>query len=524
MKKFYIFILLLSLPFLGIQKGYSQVGTQNYKICVISDLHYFDTTLLINDGPAFQMYLAQDRKLLKESNAIMVSLFDSLLLIHPDIVLIPGDMTKDGEITCHQKILNFILSLKNAGIKVFVINGNHDINNPDALSYNNSTTTSVPTATPAQFKTMYYNYGYNGALKTDTASLSYIAEPIAGLQILSLDVCRYDSNFVNGAPVTSGGYKPHVLQWCKDRLIEARQAGKVVLGMQHHNLMEHYMGQATIFSEYVIDDYDTISTQLANLGLKVMFTGHFHAQDIVMKTTSYGNAIYDVETGSAITYPDPYRIMTLTTDTMLQITGKHITNINYNTGTMTFQQYSLHALQTGLPPQIIYMLMSPPYYVDSATAYAIEPAITETFIAHFGGNESNPSAQTSAIIAMLKQDANYAFIGYILEGIWTDLPPDDWTTTIDLNSKFYSGIQETYNINNILLFPNPSQGIFNLLMPDIKSKINLKIFDISGKLVYDKDSKDNRNVVIDISNKSAGEYIIQVKINNTILTKKIIKN
>ncbi len=522
MKKIsFVFILTFAI-LLGSNNTFGQVGLQNIKICVISDTHYFDSTLLINDGPAFQSYLMQDRKLLKESHAIMVSLIDSLIAEHPDIVLVPGDLTKDGESICHQKMINFFQQMATAGIKVFVAPGNHDINNPMAVSFDNDSVHPVPTISQAQFKTLYGNYGYSQALKTDTASLSYIVEPIAGLQILTMDACRYDSNFVNMYPTTSGGFRPQTLQWIRDRLVEARQSGKVVLGMQHHNMLEHYMGQKSIFSDYVIDGFDSISTDFANLGLKIVFTGHYHAQDIVMNVTSLGNELYDVETGSAITFPNPYRIMNLTTDTMLNITGKRVEHINYNTDTLTFQEYSHNSVQTGLAPQVIYMIMSPPYSVDSATAYTIEPAITETFIAHFGGNEGTPSAQTQAIIAMLITSP-YATIGYILQGIWTDLAPDDWTTSIDLNSPFFAGVPENVNLNNIFLFPNPSKGIFNVLLPEIKSNVIVNIFDIDGKLIYQKASKDNRNMVIDISEHSAGQYIIQLRINNSILSKKIIK-
>ncbi|MEI8203219.1 MAG: metallophosphoesterase [Bacteroidota bacterium] len=520
MKK-YSFLFLISIIISSVST-YSQVGLQNIKICVISDTHYFDSTLLINDGPAFQMNWALDGNLLKESRAIMVSLFDSLISEHPDIVLITGDLTKDGELINHQKMLNFFQQLTAANIKVFVTPGNHDINNPMAFSFDNDTMYTVPTIGPVQFKTMYNNYGYSQALKTDTASLSYVAEPIVGLQILSMDVCRYDSNLYYSQSVTNGGFKPHVLQWVKDRLQEAKQSGKVVLGMQHHNMLEHYMGQKSIFSEYVIDDYDTISSQLADLGLKIVFTGHYHAQDIVEKTTSLGNSIFDVETGSAITYPCPYRITYLATDTMLHITGKHIEHINYNTDTLTFQEYALQSIQSVLPPQIIYMLMSPPYTVDSATAYAIEPAITETFIAHFGGNEGTPTPQTQATITML-ESSPYASIGYILDGIWTDLAPDDWTTDIDLNNPINIGVAETLNLNRIFLFPNPSMGVFNLILPDVKCNIEIKVFDLDGKLIYDRAPKDNRNIVIDISDQSSGQYVIQLRINKSIISKKLLK-
>jgi len=37
------------------------------RIATLSDIHYFATNLLINNGPAFQAYLAQDRKLLAEA-------------------------------------------------------------------------------------------------------------------------------------------------------------------------------------------------------------------------------------------------------------------------------------------------------------------------------------------------------------------------------------------------------------------------------------------------------------------------
>ncbi|MFZ4401843.1 MAG: metallophosphoesterase [Bacteroidales bacterium] len=521
MKKIYFVILLSISVFFGTLRGFSQVGLQNVKICVISDMHYFDSTLLINDGFAFQMYLAQDRKLLKESHAIMVSLFDSLIAEHPDIVLIPGDLTKDGENLCHQKIAAFLLKLKNANIKVFVAPGNHDINNPSSFSFDGDTVYSVPTITPSQFKTIYNNYGYNVATKTDTASLSYVAEPISGLQILSMDVCRYDSNYIDMQPTTSGGFKPNVLKWVKDRLLEAKMNKKVVIALQHHNLLEHYMGQNDIFPEYVIDDSDTVSSQLADLGLKVVFTGHYHAQDIIKKTTALGNTIYDVETGSAITYPCPYRIMNLSVDTTLAITGKRVDHIIYNTGSMTFQQYALNNIQTGLAPQVIYMLMSPPYNVDSATAYTIEPAITETFIAHFAGNEGTPSTQTQAIITMLQQSP-YAFIGYILEGIWDDPDPDDWTVSIDLNNSVASGIKELLNVNTVFLFPNPSNGIFNVILPEIKNKIAVKVFDINGRMIYNKESFGNRNLLIDISDHSVGEYIIQLESNQLKMSKKIM--
>ncbi len=81
-----------------------ELDAQKEKICVASDLHYFDPALLINDGPAFHQYIMDDRKLIKESSAIVKSLFKSIIEEKPDILLIPGDLTKDGELVSHQNL------------------------------------------------------------------------------------------------------------------------------------------------------------------------------------------------------------------------------------------------------------------------------------------------------------------------------------------------------------------------------------------------------------------------------------
>ena len=43
-----------------------------------------------------------------------------------------------------------------------------------------------------------------------------------------------------------------------------------------------------------------------------IFTGHMHANDIAAVTTEAGNTLYDIETGSVVTYPSPARSVTLT--------------------------------------------------------------------------------------------------------------------------------------------------------------------------------------------------------------------
>ena len=101
------------------------------KIAVLSDLHYMDPSLLKADGSAFQMYLMHDPKLLAESGAILQQIIRKLLVAKPDLVLISGDLTKDGEVISHKSLIRQLQILRLNHIKVLVIPGNHDINNPD---------------------------------------------------------------------------------------------------------------------------------------------------------------------------------------------------------------------------------------------------------------------------------------------------------------------------------------------------------------------------------------------------------
>ena len=108
------------------------------KIAVISDIHYFDPTLMPADPENdyyFQKYLAQDPKLIHLSDPIFRQVISELKKEKPDIVLIPGDVTKDGELISHESVAELLNELADADMKVFVVPGNHDINNPEALDF-----------------------------------------------------------------------------------------------------------------------------------------------------------------------------------------------------------------------------------------------------------------------------------------------------------------------------------------------------------------------------------------------------
>ena len=53
------------------------------RIAVISDLHVMAPELLVNEGPAIEEYLAQDRKMLRESAEILDTLVGDIIDLKP---------------------------------------------------------------------------------------------------------------------------------------------------------------------------------------------------------------------------------------------------------------------------------------------------------------------------------------------------------------------------------------------------------------------------------------------------------
>ncbi len=71
---------------------------------------------------------------------------------------------------------------------------------------------------------------------------------------------------------------------------------------------------------------------------------------------------------------------------------------------------------------------------------------------------------------------------------------------------------------NISIYPNPAKSI--LFIDGLSTKASIKIFDMGGKLLVKKQKVSNG---IDVENLSKGVYVIQIMDNNSVITRKFIK-
>lgn len=92
---------------------------------------------------------------------------------------------------------------------------------------------------------------------------------------------------------------------------------------------------------------------------------------------------------------------------------------------------------------------------------------------------------------------------------------NSFTVTVTPNTAI-----KEISAGNIVLFPNPSNGIFRIKLPTTNN-LELKIYSKDGKLIYSDNSYTDSNK-IDISNQTAGQYFVNIYNGKTLITKSII--
>lgn len=404
------------------------------RFAVISDLHVFDPSLG-TEREAFEDYLRRDRKLLAESTEILSTVVDRLIGSDVDFVLVAGDLTKDGELVSHQRCRRLLEKLERADISVLVVPGNHDVSNGAAVAYTAGGPTRVPALSARQFAQTYGALGYGEALDEAPDSLSYVAEPMPGIWVLALDACRYQENPKDGHPLTGGHLSAATLEWAQRALAKARTENKMVLGLMHHGLLEHYRGQQKYYSDYLVEGWQDLARQLAHAGLGVVFTGHYHAQDIVVQHYSSRDGakapfIYDIETGSLVTYPCPYRLVELDQEGRIHIQSYFLEGIpGHPTG---WSDYARGEALRSVKLMARSKLME--YRVRPKDAEKIATQVAEAVIAHLRGDEKPPEKLIDTSGTSLWTKLIVWFQRGLIKGFWHDLEPPDNELIIDLGT------------------------------------------------------------------------------------------
>jgi hypothetical protein len=75
------------------------------------------------------------------------------------------------------------------------------------------------------------------------------------------------------------------------------------------------------------------------------------------------------------------------------------------------------------------------------------------------------------------------------------------------------------------MYPNPSNGLFNIRINQYVGKVTIEVVDLNGRLVYSQNNTDfNVEKSIDMSQFQSGMYIVKVNNNQVNFSQKIVKN
>ena len=375
------------------------------RLAVISDVHLMAPSLLQKEGKAFDNYIANDRKMLVESSELLDSVSKHLIAYQPQIIFITGDLTKDGERISHQLLVDrYLKPLKAQGIRIYVVPGNHDVNNPHAKVYNGDNAQRTTTVSAKDFTHIYNDYGYGEALATDPNSLSYVVQLDDKTRLIAVDACRYeDNNFDKDICVTAGRIKPQTMDFIQAEAQKAHKLCMNVIMMMHHGIVSHFKWQDKIMKEYLVNNWKKDAKRLAQMGIKVCFTGHFHAQDISNK---YG--LTDIETGSTVSYPHPYRLIDVDTDKQtLQIRTEKVESLtSMKDNKETLQQKSERFATSALSGVMETMV---PKKVPDEVKKECAQVLGKAYAMHLAGDEHPSGDFKSRLKAAVKRLKPYSW-------------------------------------------------------------------------------------------------------------------
>ena len=301
---------------------------------VFSDVHIYGDSLKGGNCDAYKEFTYYSSKEYAENyslvNNALVGVLENAEKDGADYLLIPGDLTKDGEYEAHVALAQILEKWQaDTGIPVFVTNGNHDINNSNACTFANGKEEPARKTTPEEFREIYKNLGFDKADATFTPAgysadydgikggmLSYTADLGDAYKLIVVDTSIYSVD--NGAKetehLTDGQVGDELLAWAVAQANKATGEGKVPIVMQHHNLVPHMEIEEATFWAFVCYDWERIADTYADAGIHYVFTGHLHASDTSSYINDNGEEITDVLSPTLTGYPNYFRTLDMTTD------------------------------------------------------------------------------------------------------------------------------------------------------------------------------------------------------------------
>lgn len=266
------------------------------KIMVVSDIHFLSHSLYEDESPSFAEVVSKGAgKATQYSSELLDGLLAEARHQRPDILLLAGDLSFNGEAASHLELAEAMRELKAEGIPVAVIPGNHDINSENAVRFTDAGIERVDAVDSAAFGRIWQGMtaealpgpAFSGVVKVNDRVWLALGD-------YSVYEERIEAHGVAG--------EAHE-QWMTGVMAAAAEAGAQVISVSHQTLLTHTNYSSHTFR---VINGEKIAKILSEGGCRLNLCGHMHIQHILP-----GDELTDIATGAWCVSPHRYGIVTV---------------------------------------------------------------------------------------------------------------------------------------------------------------------------------------------------------------------
>lgn len=243
---------------------------------VISDTHLIADSLH-DHGQAFsQMQKTSQGKDLYYQETALSAFVRMAQKKKPAAIIVTGDVTFNGERVSAEKFAEIFKPLEET--QLLVLPGNHDIYDGWAREFRGKKQYYAGQISPRMWRNIFKT-SYKNAVSVDDKSLAYSVQLNPNYLLILADSNDYGKEEATTAPATAGFLGREQRRWIKAQLQYASENNLQVIFCMHHNLYAH---NPAVNKGYVVDDYRELRKLLAQYNVKLVFSGHIHAQNIML--------------------------------------------------------------------------------------------------------------------------------------------------------------------------------------------------------------------------------------------------
>lgn len=243
---------------------------------VISDTHLIADSLH-DHGQAFsQMQKTSQGKDLYYQETALSAFVRMAQKKKPAAIIVTGDVTFNGERVSAENFAEIFKPLEET--QLLVLPGNHDIYDGWAREFRGKKQYYAGQISPRMWRNIFKT-SYKNAVSVDDESLAYSVQLNPDYLLILADSNDYGKEEATTAPATAGFLGREQRRWIKAQLQYASENNLQVIFCMHHNLYAH---NPAVNKGYVVDDYRELRKLLAQYNVKLVFSGHIHAQNIML--------------------------------------------------------------------------------------------------------------------------------------------------------------------------------------------------------------------------------------------------